>query len=65
MRFLSRFGSSGEAALDHERKWPWPNRDELKKAWVDQLDDTKADHKRRLIMGRRASRPVVPGPGQA
>ena len=48
MRFHGRSGTSGEAAPDHERKWPWPNREELRKAWVDQLDDTNADYKRRL-----------------
>ena len=54
MRFLRRSGTSGEvasgeAASDEKRNWPWPNPDELKKAWVHQLDDTKADYKRQLI----------------
>jgi len=49
MRFFGRSGTSGEAPSGDERKWPWPNREELKKVWVDQLDATKDDHKRRLI----------------
>jgi hypothetical protein len=34
--------------LDHERKWPWPSRTDLKDAWVLQLDQTKEDYKRRV-----------------
>ena len=49
MRWPGRSGTSGEAASDEERKWPWPTRDDLKKMWVDQLDDTKEDHQRRLV----------------
>jgi hypothetical protein len=49
MKFLGRSGSSGAAASDDERQWPWPNQKELREAWAGQLDDTKEDYKRRLI----------------
>jgi hypothetical protein len=48
MRLFGRSATSGEAASDDERKWPWPSRAELKDAWVLQLDQTKEDYKRRV-----------------
>jgi hypothetical protein len=49
MRLHRRSGTSGAARRDRGREWPWPTRDTLRADWVRLLDDTKEDHRRRLI----------------